>query len=272
MYSLLPYSNKSKGAKLLATSLGALRVTPNNTPKYQETVDQRHAVGKTTYLINWGCGSISHEIRRPGVKILNNVKSVNLCRDKLRFFNLQKNSGTPARVPVFTDSLEEALEWVEEGIVTMGRALKGSCGNDIAFFDESVQGFHASDFWVQYKKKKQEYRIHYFNGDVILAQRKALRDTDSNGNPIDTSTVNFRIRNHKNGFIFQRYDVTVPDDVLKQSKIAFDNTGLIFGAVDVIYNQHEDQAYVLEINTAPGLEGSTVTDYATAFNKFLEAA
>ena len=43
--------------------------------------------------------------------------------------------------------------------------------------------------------------------------------------------------------------------------------GLDFGAVDVIWNEHESKAYVLEINTAPGLEGSTVEDYKEFFNR-----
>jgi len=43
--------------------------------------------------------------------------------------------------------------------------------------------------------------------------------------------------------------------------------GLDFGAVDIIYNEHENQYYVLEVNTAPGLEGTTVEKYAEAFAK-----
>jgi D-alanine-D-alanine ligase-like ATP-grasp enzyme len=37
---------------------------------------------------------------------------------------------------------------------------------------------------------------------------------------------------------------------------------LDFGAVDVIWNEKQQRAYVLEVNTAPGLEGQTVDDYA----------
>ena len=42
-----------------------------------------------------------------------------------------------------------------------------------------------------------------------------------------------------------------------------------FGAVDVVWNQQNGQAYVLEINTAPGLAGQTITSYANAFRRFL---
>jgi D-alanine-D-alanine ligase-like ATP-grasp enzyme len=43
-------------------------------------------------------------------------------------------------------------------------------------------------------------------------------------------------------------------------------TGLDFGAVDVIWNAQKEKPYVLEINTAPGLEGQTIADYAAFFS------
>ena len=43
--------------------------------------------------------------------------------------------------------------------------------------------------------------------------------------------------------------------------------GLDFGAVDIIYNEKENQYYVLEVNTAPGLEGTTLIKYAERFSK-----
>jgi D-alanine-D-alanine ligase-like ATP-grasp enzyme len=43
--------------------------------------------------------------------------------------------------------------------------------------------------------------------------------------------------------------------------------GLDFGAVDIIEDK-EGNFYVLEINTAPGLEGHTVTSYAKAFHGY----
>ena len=65
-----------------------------------------------------------------------------------------------------------------------------------------------------------------------------------------------------NGFIFARNEIQIPEDVTVQATKAFEITGLDFGAVDVIYNERQSAAYVLEINTAPGLEGTTDTDYA----------
>ena len=120
------------------------------------------------------------------------------------------------------------------------------------------------------RKKKSEFRIHVFkrNGEyvVIDRQQKTLRTTHpTTGEPIDKTKVNFMIRNHRNGFIFQRNDIKVPADVEVQALKAMKVTGLDFGAVDVIWNEHEGRAYVLEINTAPGLEGTTLDNYIAEF-------
>jgi glutathione synthase/RimK-type ligase-like ATP-grasp enzyme len=44
-------------------------------------------------------------------------------------------------------------------------------------------------------------------------------------------------------------------------------SGLDFGAVDVIWNERQQRAYVLEINSAPGLEGTTIDDYVRYFGR-----
>ena len=43
--------------------------------------------------------------------------------------------------------------------------------------------------------------------------------------------------------------------------------GLDFGAVDILYMASNDTAKVLEVNTAPGIEGDTLVDYYNAFMK-----
>jgi len=53
--------------------------------------------------------------------------------------------------------------------------------------------------------------------------------------------------------------------VVEQASLAIAALGLDFGAVDIIWNNHYQLATVLEVNTAPGLEGQTITDYANYF-------
>lgn len=119
--------------------------------------------------------------------------------------------------------------------------------------------------YVKYEKKKEEYRIHLGKLDsvqIISVQRKAKR--------LGAEGVNWQVRNHANGFVYVRNDVNPPAQCLSAASEAFIKSGLNFGAVDVIWNEHKQQAYVLEINTAPGLEGQTVIDYANFFKGFIK--
>ncbi len=79
----------------------------------------------------------------------------------------------------------------------------------------------------------------------------------------------WKVRNNANGFIFARNGDAlgdVPDDVLQQAIDGVTSLGLDFGAADVIYNERSSLAYVLEVNTAPGLEVTTLDNYSAAFN------
>ena len=76
------------------------------------------------------------------------------------------------------------------------------------------------------------------------------------------------MRTHDNGFVFVRQDVELPAAARDMAVQALAATSLSFGAVDLIFNEHHNQYYVLEINTAPGLEGQTITSYADAIQRY----
>lgn len=262
---IYPYNNYSRGFKSLHKSLG-LNKNLRTINRIAARLDQG-TLKKIDTLINWGSGSVGPTLTDISTRILNPPSAISLCRDKLKFFD--KVSGSVS-VPEYTKDPEVALKWVTEGKVVLGRDQTGSCGLDIVFYEDDPEFFLQKSFWVLYKKKKHEFRVHVFNGKVISLQQKAVRTTDFEGKPVQIENVDYRIRNHRNGFIFKRNDINVPDDVVKQALAAVDCIPrLTFGAVDVIYNSFEDKAYVLEINTAPGLEGTTIEDYTKAFKEYL---
>ncbi len=46
--------------------------------------------------------------------------------------------------------------------------------------------------------------------------------------------------------------------------------GLCFGAVDVLYNEKQNKAYVLEVNSSPGLSGEeTLKRYTEEFKRYV---
>jgi hypothetical protein len=255
---LYSYNESSEGAKQLAQTLGIKRIKHTNSS---------FKGGPQHTIINWGSSKCPDTFRLS--KIINYFTEVALVADKLNYFRIINDNESHPRIPPWTVDLTVAAEWVTKGSTVCCRTiLNGHSANGLVLatsLDELVQ----APLYTRYIKKKDEYRVHITFGEVIDVQRKALRSTDDNGEPVDKSQVDFRIRNLANGFIYVRHNFDTPEDVLIQAVRAYKVSGLHFGAVDVIYNEAEDKAYVLEINTAPGLCGSTVQSYANAFKKEL---
>ncbi len=244
-YRIIPYRQGSKSAKALATALGGKVLKLQNSTFVPKPGDR---------IINWGNTSVTQ------TGVLNPGPLLRKCSNKLEFFKRIKEVNLDSIIPAW---------WTNKGDIpddaypiVCRTVLAGHSGDGIVIASSSDELVDAS-LYVKYVKKKEEYRVHcglHSNGEtkVILVQRKA-RDT-SVENP------NWQVRNHSNGFVYVRNGFTPPSSVIDVAQSAFRATDLDFGAVDVIWNQHEDKSYVLEINTAPGLEGQTITDYATFFS------
>jgi D-alanine-D-alanine ligase-like ATP-grasp enzyme len=71
--------------------------------------------------------------------------------------------------------------------------------------------------------------------------------------------------------VFCREQVEWTEPLVTEAQKAVNALGLDFGAVDIIYNGHEDKYYVLEVNTAPGMEGETMFSYVCSFLNIMEA-
>lgn len=245
---IFPYKAGSMSAKSLSESLPAKRIKLKGS-KFKPNARK--------VVINWGSSAMPAAYA--GCKVLNKPENVALAANKLRAFVAMSEAGV--NVPVFTTSSDEVDTGGREGAVTwvVRHKLSGHSG-------QGIELLHAGDdvpqapLYVKYVKKKDEWRVHVFGDDVVDVQRKA-RNRD-----VADEDVNWAVRNHGNGFIFARNeDRDVPEDVTAQSVAAVAALGLDFGAVDVIYNEREGKAYVLEVNTAPGLTGSTLDGYTERF-------
>ena len=194
-------------------------------------------------------------------ELLNNTEAVAKASNKLRFFEAVSEA---VSVPPFTTSKEVAKEWAAAGKTVICRTLlNGHSGAGIVLADKPEDVVKAP-LYTEYVPKKEEYRVHVFNGEVIHASRKARKKE------VPAEEVNWKVRNHGNGFIFQHENFELPEDCAVQSLKAIKEIGLDFGAVDVIWNDKQQKAYVLEVNTAPGIEGVTLERYVEAITKWRE--
>lgn len=188
----------------------------------------------------------------------NNSKTLNgnryFASNKLKSFQQFKEANLST--VEWTTDVDVAKTWP---LVVARATLTGHSGQGITIWNPSnpEEPIPIVPLYTKYIKKTYECRIHVFNGEVIDAQiKRKLKDYDGE---IDTA-----VRNHTTGWVYCRDNFEVPDEAKVLSLSAIKALHLDFGAVDLIYNKHYNQFYLLEVNTAPGLEGTTLTNYIKA--------
>lgn len=251
------YSHKRSGSvKRLCAASGIKRIRTKQASRYRPR--------EGDVVFNWGCSHAQFLIDWDvfiGVRVLNLPSAVAVAVDKSYAF-VMFDAGGISHVP-FTLCEDDARERVARGKVVVCRTTGvGHSGDDIVLATTPEEVVSAP-LYTEYVKKRDEFRVHVFDGRVIDVQRKMRASS------VPNEDVNWRIRTHGNGFVFGRNDVTPDDSVIEEAINAVQVLSLDFGAVDVIWNEHNKQAYVLEVNTAPNLVGTTVIKYAEAFNGYI---
>lgn len=244
------YKPGSDSARKLARGLRIKRIrNPDNTtfaPRVGDTV------------VNWGRSAPFPSSWRSGL-ILNSPEAVGVASNKKLAFEMLGAAGV--RIPRYTDDYARAKKWAKKRIVFGRRLLRSSSGRGIEIYKtpEDVRG--GLPLYVRYTPKKDEYRVHVHGGAVIDVQKKMRRRGEFTGDP-DTRNM---VRNYDNGWVFGRCDINPPQDVIDQSVMAVAALKLDFGAVDVGWTENIQLATVYEVNTAPGLSGTTIQKYVDTF-------
>ena len=115
---------------------------------------------------------------------------------------------------------------------------------------------------------KGEYRVHVFDGEVILYQKKS-RKVDEDGEVETAVGEDADVRNLASNWIYRTGNLNRLERIEELAISAVEALGLDFGAVDII-NDNDNQVSVLEVNTAPGLSNSaTLQAYTDAFNSLV---
>lgn len=253
MIYLIPYKFGSASAKALQLNSGGLvrRLSRRKLPllKYNSN----------NLYINWGCTSFPLGSPYPlQIMCLNRPNNVLLATNKL--LTLRGMVASAIKCPTFTVDKQVAVNW---NCPVIGRTdLFGTGGKDAYYFsnsDELNQSNLDFKLFLKYINKTHEYRVHVFMDEAICIQQKRKRLGQG---------ADYKIRNHDRGWVFCRKDIDNPPvDLINQSVNAVNRLGLDFGAVDVVWDSRTDEIAVLEINTAPGIQGSTVVNYLDAIKR-----
>jgi hypothetical protein len=243
---IFPYKLGSLSAKRLARTLHVLRVGHNYNAKRSDTI------------VNWGNSHPPHF--RWMEQDLNNPHAIAIACNKLETFRkFRDNSFT--HVPQWTTNPDEAQHWLDLGLTFYCRhTLTGHSGRGIEIIRDGDFVVPSAPLYTEYTKHKDEYRVHIFKGKVIDVQKKKKR--------LGFNGSSSGIRNHSNGWVYARSDVAIPDMLCSIAIQAVDLLGLDFGAVDIGHRIRDNKFFVFEINTAPGIEGSTLDAYAQAIKNY----
>jgi len=213
-------------------------------------------------ILNWGTS------KRPDwyntaaeTWMLNRPENVDNATNKYRALDLLHHNNVPA--PEFTRQRNVAQLWLDSGTPVVRREiLRGGAGQGVNIVDPG-EALEPARLFTKYMKKRREFRVHVFLGKVICVQEKLRKHGAEIAEP--------RIRSDEaHGWAFCRtqqgdYDESIPAYAVK----AVAALNLDFGGVDVIWNDYYQQAMVLEVNSAPGIDGQDLDNYVEAIKHFM---
>lgn len=251
-------------------------------------------------VIGWGC-KLKKDYKFPDIKaMLNHPNKIRVNRDKYGAMVVLTKATVPVAPYVKVNKTVPFIN--KHGFPVIGRRNYHQGGKHfwLIMNQEDLKAAVAdgAQYIQRYIDIKDEYRAHVAFGDVLYVARKVTQNDPSKawkkqriekieqkfdikfdklpeeqkkllGDAIDLlskehTTSDRIIRSNKRGWKFKGVAPTnVPKDIKKVSLAAVKALGLDFGAVDLVLDL-EGNPYILEVNSAPGLEG-------TAFEKWEEA-
>jgi hypothetical protein len=164
----------------------------------------------------------------------------------------------------FTTDKNVVKNWLDNECVVFGRqTLNGSEGKGIIILEGNV-AIPTCPVYTKYLPKKREFRVHIFKNTVVGIVEKRLKSGW-------TGPKNTKVRNTKNGYVFcqdlelsEQHRERINTLALAASKVC----GSDFRGVDVGFNEKHDNFFLIEVNSAPGIEGTNVDKYVQVMKQY----
>jgi glutathione synthase/RimK-type ligase-like ATP-grasp enzyme len=252
-------------------------------------------------VIGWGT-KIDKDILQLGGKILNHPNAIRANRDKLRALTLMKAehdlAGSIASF-INTEGVAAELAAGRMKYPLIGRTThhQGGAGLRLCLnkghLDAAIKD--GMKYFQSYINIVTEYRLHVFDGKVIYAVKKVENDTEAGWIAQHNEKIadyaqknNVQINEQTKDYILKLLykEQQLPDRIVRSnhrgwkfSSVAIDNlsaalknaaikavkaVGLDFAAVDCALDE-SNHPWVIEANSGPGLQGTTLEKYLAAF-------
>ncbi len=279
---------------------GATDITGSKLAKDLGIDGGRDAPKGRRIVIGWGAKTKKDVTFPNGTEVLNHPNNIRQNRNKLKTLGVLATANGAVAPFVSADKVivEMGKKKGKVSLPMVGRTKYHQGGKGFWTCLTPTHVKNAIDEGAQYFQNYidivDEYRLHIFNGNVLHAQKKVKRDNmesafvDQRKEKIkdyakkgkvklDDSTLDYAlarlakennqadmiVRSNRKGWRFS--NIKSPKKALVDVCVAaLSAVGLEFGAVDCCIDS-EGNPWVIEINSGPGLEGSTFKSYVEEF-------
>lgn len=260
---VLPYGPSDSVRELTSainTKIQELRLNANVMSLVSEGSRYRSRVGDI--VVNYGNRRYNDSFFG-GATVLNSVVALNRAANKVTAFQTLEAAGVST--VEYSIRAAQASEWNLDSVVYERAILNGHSGEGITVRLPG-EGIAPAPLYTRgIQGPRREWRVHVFEGVITYVQKKIRR----NGYR-ELESYREDIRNHHTGWVYSNsFTEAPPDQVLIQAHKAVSALGLNFGAVDLI--SKGTNAWVLEVNTAPGLTGTTLETYTHNIVEFVKS-
>ena len=274
--------------------------------KLAEALKVKHGRNKPTakgidLVIGWGAKT-KDSVNLGKRKVLNHPDKIRSNRNKLDALALMRNNGVNV-APFSTDHRVADLTFP-----IIGRTRYHQGGKGFWLCPTKAHAENAANNGAQYFQDlieiQDEYRLHTVGKDVIYAVKKVQQSTEEmeasfvknqlkrlkslaekNGEKFDEEAItpvlrrqakkhaqdgpDMLVRSNNKGWKFSRVK-TVDKALQKEAVKALNAIGLNFGAVDCCVDT-SGKPWILEVNTGPGLEGTSFTTWVEKLDEEIDS-
>lgn len=271
---------------------------------------KKEEIKSPSLVIGWGPKTIADVSFGKDVPCLNHPDKVRQNRNKFNALMAMKNGGVSVAPFIDAKDASRigkagcdvCLPVIARRNFHQGGSGFWSCPT-MAQVNSALKAESPAQYFQNMIEIAEEFRIHVAFGEVVYAAKKVQRTVDEmekayvedelarqeelakkNGDTIDEKTAillikrqakkvaengaNQLARSNRLGWKFVHIK-SVNKDMETQVTRAVKTLGLDFGAVDCCID-NSGKVFIIEVNTGPGLEGSTFEAYIKAFKKEVE--
>lgn len=254
-------------------------------------------------VIGWGTKTKDDTVFPVGTVVLNHPNKVRSNRNKLTTLRTLEPKMTAAFMDAnsILTALADAKSVIKFPLVGRTNYHQGGKGFWICLTLSHVRNAidEGAQYFQNYIDIRDEFRLHVFGDKIIYAQKKVKRTNleeayiaqraekitniaGKNDRKLDKSTLDYAlgrlakehsavdmiVRSNRKGWKFSHVK-TVDKAMEKQAIAALKAVSLDFGAVDCCLDM-DGKPWVIEINSGPGLDGSTLNTYVDTFKAKLK--